>query len=235
MRMRIIFLAAMCVLLSPVTPAAEKTTADAIRTAAHSFLATWADSLSNRGYEGTYEIGHIDSRLALASCHQPLAAEFSGDPLRTTSPSVLISCRGERPWRMYVTTSVRVIGPALVAARPLARGERLTKDLLSVKQVQLNASRRGVLTDEASVDGMMMRRPVNSGTILTPDLLEAPNAIERGDHVMITARSGSFSVTSRGKALANAGVGEQVLVENLRSSRTVKARAVGPGRVEIPM
>jgi len=48
-------------------------------------------------------------------------------------------------------------------------------------------------------------------------------------------RSSSFSVSSRGKALASAGVGEQVLVENLRSSRTVKARAVGPGRVEIPM
>src|SRR5690606_7771109 len=86
-----------------------------------------------------------------------------------------------------------------------------------------------------SVSGMMMRRPVNAGTVVTPDLLEAPNAIERGDHVIITARSGSFSVSSRGKALASAGVGEQVLVENLRSSRTVKARAVGPGRVEIPM
>lgn len=235
MRMRIIFLAAMCVLLSPVTRASEATTADDIKTAALSFLATWADSLSHRGYEGAYEVGHIDSRLALASCPQPLESEFSGDPLRTTSPSVLVSCRGERPWRMYVTTNIRVIGPALVAARPLARGERLSKGLLSVKRVQLNASRRGVLTDEASVAGMMVRRPVNAGTLLTPDLLEAPNAIERGDHVMITARSGSFSVTSRGKALANAGVGEQVLVENLQSSRTVKARAVGPGRVEIPM
>jgi flagella basal body P-ring formation protein FlgA len=52
---------------------------------------------------------------------------------------------------------------------------------------------------------------------------------------MITASSGSFTVRSRGKALANAAIGEQVLVENLQSSRTVKGRVTGPGQVLIPM
>ncbi|WP_036149659.1 flagellar basal body P-ring formation chaperone FlgA [Marinobacter sp. C1S70] len=235
MRMRIIFLAALCLLLSPVTQSSERTTAETIRNAAQTFLAEWSRTLAAEGYTSRYEVGAIDSRIALAACNQGLNAEFAGDPLQTTSPSVLVSCSGERPWKMYVTTSVEVHGPALVAARPLARGERLTQDLVTVNSVQINASRRGVLTRKESISGMMMRRPVNAGTVMTPDLLEAPNAIERGDHVIITARSGSFSVSSRGKALASAGVGEQVLVENLRSSRTVKARAVGPGRVEIPM
>jgi len=66
-------------------------------------------------------------------------------------------------------------------------------------------------------------------------LVLAPAAIERGDHVIISARSGNFSVNSRGKALASAGIGEQVLVENLSSSRTVRARVTAPGHVEIPM
>ena len=39
----------------------------------------------------------------------------------------------------------------------------------------------------------------------------------------------------KGKALADAAVGEQVLVENLRSARTIKATVTGPGRVEVPM
>jgi flagellar basal body P-ring formation protein FlgA len=71
--------------------------------------------------------------------------------------------------------------------------------------------------------------------VITPDLLTAPDAVERGDHVIITAKSGAFEVTSRGKALANGSVGEQVLIQNLRSARTVRANVIAPGRVEIPM
>lgn len=235
MRMRITLLTVLCLILSPAAQSSERTTAEDIRKAAEEFLAQWSDALEANGYKINYDVGAIDNRIALASCNQELNAEFVGDPLKTTSPSILLSCSGKRPWKMYVTTTVEVHGPALVAARPLARGERLTEDLVSVDSVQINASRRGVLTRKDSVSGMIMRRPVTAGAVITPDLLEAPNAIERGDHVIIIARSGSFSVSSRGKALSDAGIGEQVLVENLRSSRTIKARAVGPGRVEIPM
>ncbi|MGC8120538.1 flagellar basal body P-ring formation chaperone FlgA [Marinobacter sp. VGCF2001] len=233
--MRILFLTALCVFLSPAAQSAEKTSADDILKAAQTFLSQWSENLASQGLKASYQTGVIDRRLKLADCDQALEAEFSGNPLETTSPSVLVSCHGERPWRMYVTSSVEVYGPALVAARPLARGERLSAEQVTRASVQINASRRGVLTRKESVSGMMMRRPVKAGTVITPNLLEAPDAIERGDHVIIVARSGSFSVSSRGKALANAGLGEQVLVENLRSSRTIKARAVGPGRVEIPM
>ena len=125
MRMRIIFLAALCLSLSPITLSSERTNAETIRDAAQTFLAEWSRTLAAEGYTSRYEVGAIDSRIALAACNQGLNAEFAGDPLQTTSPSVLVSCSGERPWRMYVTTSVEVHGPALIAARPLARGERL--------------------------------------------------------------------------------------------------------------
>ncbi|WP_330217948.1 flagellar basal body P-ring formation chaperone FlgA [Marinobacter similis] len=122
-----------------------------------------------------------------------------------------------------------------MAARPLARGERITADMVTTESVVVNASRRGVLGNADDVQGMEIRRPINAGSVITPDLLSAPDAVERGDHVIIFAKSGAFSVTSRGKALANASVGEQVLVENLRSARTVRANVIAPGRVEIPM
>lgn len=212
-----------------------QTTATEIAQAATNHLKTFADEQAERGYQVTYKPGKIDSRIALASCDQPLAVEFTGDPWRSTHPSLQVACEGERPWRMFVTASVSIQGPALVAARPLARGERLTPDLVTTQSMEVNASRRGVLTETEAVAGMEVRRPINAGSLITPDLLAAPDAVERGDHVIITAKSGAFSVSSRGKALANASVGEQVLVENLRSNRTVRANVVAPGRVEIPM
>ncbi|HLT13254.1 MAG TPA: flagellar basal body P-ring formation chaperone FlgA [Marinobacter sp.] len=233
--MRIIFLATLCLFTSLPALAGDATTAADIRLITGQFLKQWAEAQAEAGYRIEYTIGNVDSRLSLAPCEGSPDITFASDPMQTTTPSVLVACAGTRPWRMYVTTNVEVYGNALVAARPLARGERLSDTAITTSQVQINASHRGTLNKPEAIAGMMVRRPVRTGTLITPDLLEAPNAIERGDHVIIVARSGSFSVSSRGKALASAGIGEQVLVENLRSSRTVRATAVAPGRVEIPM
>lgn len=212
-----------------------KTTANEIQEATTSFLEAFAAAQAERGYQVTFETGNIDSRIALAPCSAPLAVEFTGDPWKSERPSVQVACTGERPWRMFVTTTVSINGPALVATRPLGRGERVTRNMLKTRSVVVNASRRGIITDVELVESMVVSRPVNAGSVLTPDLLEAPDAVSRGDHVIITARKGSFSVRSRGKALANASVGEQVLVENLGSSRTLRANVTAPGHVEVPM
>ena len=216
-------------------PLLAETTAEQIRKASLEFLGNFASEQAEKGYTVSFEPGSIDDRLALAECEQPLGVQFSGDPWKSTSPSMLVACEGSRPWRMYVTASVSIHGPAMVAARPLTRGERITEGLLTEQSVEINASRRGVITDAQQAIGMEVRRAVNAGSLVTPDMLSAPNAVERGDHVIITAKTGGFSVRSRGKALASASVGEQVLVENLRSARTIKANVVAPGHVEIPM
>jgi len=215
--------------------AAGHTTAEQVRQASIRFLGQFAAEQAALNYKVDFEPGTIDKRLALAQCSRPLDVEFTSDPFRTTRPSLLVSCQGEQPWRMYVTAKVSIHGPALVAARPLARGERISAGMISTEAVKVNASRRGIIRTPAEVIGMEVRRPVQTGTVITPDILAAPDAVERGDHVIITAQSGAFSVSSRGKALANGSIGEQVLVENLRSSRTIKARVVAPGHVEIPM
>ncbi|MGO1461622.1 MAG: flagellar basal body P-ring formation chaperone FlgA [Oleiphilaceae bacterium] len=217
------------------TPVQAETTANEIREATTSFLEAFADTQAEKGYQVTFEAGNIDNRIALAPCSAALAVEFTGDPWKSERASVQVACTGERPWRMFVTTTVSISGPALVATRPLGRGERVTSRMLKTRSVVVNASRRGIITDADLVEGMVVRRPVNAGSVLTPDLLEAPDAVSRGDHVIITARNGSFSVRSRGKALANASVGEQVLVENLGSSRTLRANVTAPGHVEVPM
>ncbi|WP_297794596.1 flagellar basal body P-ring formation chaperone FlgA [uncultured Marinobacter sp.] len=223
-------------LMSVAGPAqAENTTAEQIQHAAASFLEAFAKKQAENGFDVTHKTGRLDSRLSLATCEHPLAVSFSSDPWHTTQPTLEVACRGERPWRMFLSASVSIRGEGLVAARPLARGERVMASMIEAESVVVNATRKGVITDADQLVGMEMRRGVNTGTLMTPDLLSAPAAVTRGDHVIITARKGSFSVNSRGKAMADAGVGDQVLVENLSSSRTIKALVTAPGQVEIPM
>lgn len=214
---------------------AATTTADQIHNAAAEFLKAFAADQSAEGYTVTHDAGELDDRLSLAICESTPQVTFSGDPWKTTQPSLLVSCQGERPWRMFLPVSIEIHGPGLVAARPLARGERLTESALKSYPVEMNATRRNPIRTKEQLIGMEMRRGVNSGTIFTADLLTAPEAVVRGDHVVITAETGGFSVRSRGKALGSGGIGEQVMVENLSSTRTLRARIIAPGQVEIPM
>lgn len=233
MRNHTLVIALLALCLSPFVSA--NSTAHDIHTAANLFLKQFATEQAAAGYEVSYESAEPDPRLSLAACNGALDVSFSGDPWKSGQPSMLIDCKGERPWRMYLGATVEIRGPGLVASRPLARGERLRADMVSLQTVVINASRRGIIAEIQSIIGMEVRRSVNSGSLITPNLLAAPDAVERGDHVMITASSGSFTVRSRGKALANAAIGEQVLVENLQSSRTIKGRVTAPGQVTISM
>lgn len=215
--------------------ASAQTTAEQIRAAALRFLDGFASEQASEGYRVSYESGQLDDRIALAQCDSDLEVQFSGDPWKSTHPSLQVSCEGERPWRMFITPEVTIHGPALVSTRALARGESLSASMVTTQSVVVNASRRGVTRQLSDIEGMDIRRGINAGTLITPDMLSAPNAVERGDHVIIVARSGAFSVSSRGEALASASVGEQVRVRNLRSERTIRANVIAPGRVEIPM
>lgn len=203
--------------------------------AATDFLNQFVGQQAAEGYEITYELGNLDSRLTLADCSAGPSVVFSGDPWRSMHPRLMISCEGDRPWKLFLASTVEIRGEAFVAARPLGRGDRLRKEMINRSQVVVNSVRRGAIKDLENLVGMEISRPIGAGTVFTPDLVSAPDAVSRGDHVIITARSGNFSVKSRGKALSNGRIGEQVRIENLSSSRTVRARIIGPGHVEVMM
>ncbi|WP_148862932.1 flagellar basal body P-ring formation chaperone FlgA [Marinobacter fonticola] len=234
--MRIIILLLLAGLaLNSSLQAAEKTTSEDLRHAAKAFLTDFAEQKKNEGYAVKHSLGTIDSRLNLAPCPAGPAVKFSSNPLETTQPTLELSCSGKRPWRLFLSTSVEIRGEGLVAAQPLSRGDRVTADMIDSHPIVINSVRRGAVTDRKNLIGMELRRSVNAGTIFTPDIVIKPDAVARGDHVIIVARSGPIAVESRGKALANGRIGEQVLVQNLRSERTLRAMVTAPGRVEVPM
>ena len=59
--------------------------------------------------------------------------------------------------------------------------------------------------------------------------------MRKGDHVIISARSGTLSVKMPGEALSDGGLSEQIRVKNLNSNRIIKARVTAPGQVEVAL
>jgi flagella basal body P-ring formation protein FlgA len=201
---------------SPVLAAGETGPQD-ILDAGRAFMERYAGELEADGLEAEFSLGTLDPRLSLAPCTDDrIGVEFSSDPMQTTQPSLRVSCQGKRPWRMYLSVSLDIYGDALVAARPLNRGDRISQAMVTTDRVAVNAIRQGTITRPEDLIGLELKRPVRAGTPFTPHLVITPDAVSRGDHVMIIARSRVFAVRTRGKALAN-------------------ARVVAPGEVEIAM
>ncbi|SDX42451.1 flagellar basal body P-ring formation chaperone FlgA [Marinobacter mobilis] len=231
----IIFLLSVLAIATSANATGTTSTADEIRSAATRFLDQFAEARSDEGQSVDYQIGHLDPRLNLAPCPNAVSADFNGDPWTTSQPTLLISCDGNRPWRMYLPVSLTITGDVFSAAQPIGRGERITAAMLTPQPGELNNSRRPPITRIEDLLGKEMTRSINRGTVLTSDLIVEPDTVQRGDHVIIVARSGNYTVRTRGQALANGQHGEQILVENLSSQRRIRARVIAPGMVEIPM
>ncbi|WP_245800990.1 flagellar basal body P-ring formation chaperone FlgA [Vreelandella utahensis] len=211
----------------------EQNTAERITEAADRFLKSFSQKQAQKGREVEYEIGSVDNRLSLNRCPQPLEVEFAGDPKRSTRSTLLVSCEGDRPWRIFLSATVRIQVDGWVAERPISRGERLSSNMLRSSQVVLNEQRRSGFRDAEHMIGMQARRTIRAGTAITPRMLEKPLAVERGDRVVISAGNDVFSITTRGKAERSGRVGEQIPVVNENSGRRIRGRITEPGRVAI--
>lgn len=208
-------------------------TAERITEAADRFLTQFTQTQAEQDRHVEYDIGSVDSRLTLAQCPRSLDVEFTGDPERSTRTTLLVSCDGDQPWRIFLNATVRIQVDGWVADRPIGRGERLRKDMLRSSPVVINDNRRSGFRDPQHMIGMQAARNIRAGTAITPRLLDKPLAVERGDRVVISAGSDVFSITTRGEAVRSGRVGEQIPVINENSGRRVRGRITEPGHVAI--
>lgn len=208
-------------------------TAEQVMEAAEVFLKDFTREQEKKDRSVDYEIGSVDSRLSLAQCPRTLDVEFAGDPERSYHTTLLVSCKGDRPWRLFLSAEVRIQVEGWVADRPIGRGQRLSKDMLRSAPVVINKHRRSGFRDPENMLGMQAKRNIRAGSPITPGMLEKPLAVERGDRVVITAGSDVFSISTRGEAVRSGRVGEQITVINENSGRRVRGQITEPGQVAI--
>ena len=211
----------------------DSTTAQRVTRAADSFMEAFAEKQQEKGRTVDYSLGSVDDRLSLVQCPNPLQVTFSGDPERSTRATLLVSCEGDRPWRLFLNTEVEIRVEGWVSGQPIGRGQRLSRDMLEKHEVVINKRRRSGFQDPDNMLGMEAKRAINAGVPITPDMLIKPEAVERGDRVVISSSSEAFSITTRGEAVSSGRVGDQISVINENSGRRVRGRITKPGHVSV--
>lgn len=175
----------------------------------------------------------LDRRLRLAPCERPLEAFWAPGSASVGHVTVGVRCDGARPWKLYVPTRVKLMREVVVAARPLARGQRLSREDLALDRRDVGRLRTHATTDPEPLVGYVLTRPVPAGRVLDSGLLEAPVLVERGRRVRMAVEGAGVTITMSGVALEDGALGDTVQVRNPASRRVVEGVVVGAALVRL--
>ncbi len=179
-------------------------------------------------------VGNLDPRLHLAACariepYLPPSATLWG-----RSRIGLRCLEGPSRWNVFLPITVKVYGPALVAAAALPAGSTLGPGDLASAEIDLAEEPAPALTDSAVALGRVLARAVRPGQGLRQTDLRVRQWFAAGETVQIRASGAGFSVSGEGQALTNGIEGQPARVR-IEGGRTVTGLPVGQHRVELAL
>lgn len=180
----------------------------------------------------SFTVGAIDSRLQLAVCSAPEAFLPTGSRLWGNT-TVGVRCQNAvPPWTIYVPVSIKIMAQTVVAAHPLSAGQIVSQTDIQIQESDLSQLPTGVIMDSTLAIGKTVIISTSTGQVLRHDMLRAPQIIQQGQKVKLLAKGNGFQVTSEGKALANATLGQSVSVRT-QSGQVISGIAKQSGVVEV--
>lgn len=177
----------------------------------------------------TVKAANLDSRLKLTRCAAPLDASIPGKQSLSGNVTVLVRCPTDG-WQVYVPVQTRLLLPRVVAVKPLARGVVLSAADLDVRLVQARFQ-RGILFDTPEqIIGSKVKRNVKIGEAIEGNDI---CLVCRNDAVLIKAGRSGLNVITKGTALSDGSLGEQIRVQNSKSKRVIDGVITGVGEVTV--
>ncbi len=174
------------------------------------------------------EAGHIDSRLKVSACEAGYSVSTSGNP-KSSGMTVLVQCPSE-DWQVYVPVRATLTVPLVVVKLPIAQGQLIEASDLSIESIEQRAYRRQGFYSAETIVGSKAKRALRVGQVIErKDIC----AVCRGDSVVINAIMGELTITTRGEALRDGTIGEQVKVKNSKSQRIIDATVSDVGQVSV--
>lgn len=176
-------------------------------------------------------VGKLDNRLNLAACNAlepftPVGSRIWG---KTT---VGVRCTSPTNWTIYLQADVSVIGEYVMSAAPLAQGQPVSANQLSIASGDLTKLPNGIITDINQAIGKTVAMSIPAGTPLRMDALRVQAAIQQGQSVKLVSSGNGFEVSAEGRALSTANAGQSVQIR-IANGQVISGIAKADGIVEV--
>jgi len=134
--------------------------------------------------------------------------------------------------KVFVKTVAEVRKPQPILRNDVAANSEIHADDIDWKVMPVRGHGEPVLSMD-SLSGMLAKRGIPAGQVITEDLLYAPLLVHKGETVTVKATNGGVSITAMMRARASAHMGETISVEHLSGLGSTSARVIGPRLLEV--
>ena len=148
--------------------------------------------------------------------------------------SAEVSVDGASERRLSGSLRVDRLVDVLRIKERLRRGERVGPEAYAPAQVHLSELRGDPLPREDLRAGLMARRDLEPGAVLTEANVEKEMLVRRGQVVRMIIERGPLRISTQGTARASGARGDRIEVLNQKSRRKVQAVVLDRGIVTVP-
>jgi len=222
-------------LVTPVQAATYHDLQD-IRQSSESFIRSQLGVEAHNSTDINVSSGQLDVRLRLSQCTKPLDHHLPQGRKVQGRIAVGVACNdGKNKWSIFVPVTITQYADIVVTNQPVSRGTPLEKGDLKLERRALNNLHNGYIKSLKQAQGNTLKTSLPAGAVITPSQIKRQYAIKRGQTVNILAKSRVIAVRSKGKALANARIGEKIRVKNLSTDKIVEGTVSYNGSIEIKL
>jgi flagella basal body P-ring formation protein FlgA len=141
--------------------------------------------------------------------------------------------RNSRTVNVTAEVSYDMLADVFVTARPLAKGDVISKaDYYTVKQ-KLSKLPAGAITDKKDIEGKTIKAGLTDGVVLRTALLQSALTARRGKKVNLVIEGSSVVVSAKGTLRSDATVGEAASVTCDVTRKVVHGVLVTPDLVKV--
>lgn len=173
----------------------------------------------------------LDKRLKLKACEASLTFSLSGKQKQIRrNGTIRAACAGSSPWQVFIPYQAIKLTNVLIALRDIEKGEQLTELDVKTEQHDLFQTRNASYTSPSQIVGTYAKTAIRRGDTINSRTL---CSVCKGQPITIIAVGSGLELKTDGLALQDGIPGQVIRVENTHSGRTIKARIVSAGRVQI--
>jgi flagella basal body P-ring formation protein FlgA len=114
---------------------------------------------------------------------------------------------------------------ALVAARKIPRGRRLSASDVEVAKIEQSLAGEDSLSSVEEAVGLLAARTIQAGKALRAESLTLPPVVRRGERMTVVLAGNGFQILTMGRALED-GATDEIVRVRLQSRKIVKAVVV---------
>lgn len=155
------------------------------------------------------------------------------DPARTGLALVRYEGMDSRVQSSYVAFKTFERKRLFYLKRSMRKGERIEEADLETKEAYVG--QKSYLCPErvADLDGKVLKKDMAAGSLVTLSVIEEPQAVKKGQGVIIVCQNKRLVVQITGKASENGRRGERIRVRGLSSDREVFGRIMDNNTVVV--